>query len=426
MNHSQVRALLDIVLTLSPDCLDRDQLGDAVQAASQLESFLAHYKMRCARRGNELAAEGRSENGFGLIASEGHHSTRDAHAAVDRDRVCAQLPELDQALAAGAVSGDHVDIVAKHTKGLTDEQRSELSTHGRELAAAAAVESTWLFERHTKQLIEKIRAAGRPDSDVDQLERQKAASKISRRTDRESGMKTTVIELDPLRDAQLHTRINAHLARLRQDPANKGRPFQQLYVEALMAAVTEPAATSIDGGDGGGEGHLGGLAIPDVIVHIDAASACAGRHADTLCETQDGDPLPVATVQRLCCEAAITTVVIDPDGTTTRIYEERTANRRQRRALAAIYATCAHPDCQVPFSQCRIHHIVWWTNGGPTVLANMIPVCETHHHLLHEGGWSLEIDPDRTVRWKRPDGTLWREHHSPNRHRRTKRQTRAA
>jgi hypothetical protein len=31
------------------------------------------------------------------------------------------------------------------------------------------------------------------------------------------------------------------------------------------------------------------------------------------------------------------------------------------------------------------------------------------------GGWTIEIDDDRTIRWKRPDGTLWREHHSPNR-----------
>ena len=74
---------------------------------------------------------------------------------------------------------------------------------------------------------------------------------------------------------------------------------------------------------------------------------------------------------------------------------------------AAMYATCAHPHCQVPFSACRIHHVHWWTDGGKTVLANLVPLCERHHHLVHEGGWNLEIDHRRHVTWTRPDGTIW-------------------
>lgn len=403
MRESDVHDWFSTVMSLSPETLDRAELGAAVAAASRLESFLAHYKVRCARRGDQLAAEGRSEGGFGLIASEGHQSSRDAQSTRDRDRVGNQIPELDEALASGSVSGDHLDIVAKHTKNLSDDERSQLASHGEELAGAAASKSTWLFERHTKQLIASIKAASRPNSDVEELERQRKASKIARRTDPESGMKTTVIELDPIRDAVLHARIQTQLARLKREPGNKGRPFQELYVEALMAALAAGA---------------GGSTAPEsaeVVFHIDGASACTGRHAHTLCETQDGDPVPVATVQRYCCEAAITTVVINPDGTVSRQYEERTANRRQRRALAAMYATCAHPDCQVPFSHCRIHHIVWWTNGGPTALANLIPLCEGHHHLVHEGGWSLQMTPDRTVTWIRPDGSTWLTHHSPNR-----------
>ena len=94
----------------------------------------------------------------------------------------------------------------------------------------------------------------------------------------------------------------------------------------------------------------------------------------------------------------------------------RTPNRAQRRALAAIYATCAHPDCTVPITQCKIHHVVWYTKRGPTLLANLVPLCERHHHHVHEGGWTLAIDPDRNLTWTRPDGEVWRTHHSPNRH----------
>ena len=84
-------------------------------------------------------------------------------------------------------------------------------------------------------------------------------------------------------------------------------------------------------------------------------------------------------------------------------------------ALAAMYATCAHPHCTVPVTQCKAHHIVWYSRQGPTLLDNLLPVCEHHHHLLHEGGWTITMTPDRTVTWTRPDGTTWHTHHSPNR-----------
>jgi hypothetical protein len=143
---------------------------------------------------------------------------------------------------------------------------------------------------------------------------------------------------------------------------------------------------------------------------------CHGRHADALCETADGAPVPVETMRRLCCEAVIQAVVVNPDGTIDRLCEElRTANRKQRRMLEAMYSTCAHPHCSVPFTACRIHHIVWFTRGGTTVLANLLPLCETHHHLVHEGGWNLTIDDRRRVTWYRPDGTPWYTDDGPNR-----------
>jgi hypothetical protein len=214
-------------------------------------------------------------------------------------------------------------------------------------------------------------------------------------------MKHTHLELDPVRDAALWNVIDAHLASLRQDPANEGRAFSELQVEAVLAAVSSAA---------------GEARVPEIVIHADAGSLCHGRHEHTVCETIDGQPVPVATVQRLCCEALLQAVIVHPDGTVDRLCaEQRSANRKQRRMLAAMYATCAHPHCQVGFSQCRIHHIVWWTGGGKTVLANLLPLCETHHHLVHEGGWNLTMDADRRVSWTRPDGSVWKIDNGPNR-----------
>jgi len=45
---------------------------------------------------------------------------------------------------------------------------------------------------------------------------------------------------------------------------------------------------------------------------------------------------------------------------------------------------------------------------GPSDLDNLLPLCENHHHLVHEGGWTLTMTPDRVATWTRPDGTHWK------------------
>ena len=72
-----------------------------------------------------------------------------------------------------------------------------------------------------------------------------------------------------------------------------------------------------------------------------------------------------------------------------------------------MHRTCAHPDCSVTFDDCRIHHVQFWTEHlGTTDIDNLVPVCERHHHLVHDGGWTLTMTPDRTTTWTRPDGSI--------------------
>jgi hypothetical protein len=85
---------------------------------------------------------------------------------------------------------------------------------------------------------------------------------------------------------------------------------------------------------------------------------------------------------------------------------KRLANREQRRALRAMYRGCAHPDCNVTFDRCHIHHVRPWEDVGPTDLDNLLPLCFEHHHLVHEGGVHLTIDASRTLTWQQPDGTV--------------------
>ena len=385
MFDSGVSAAVEGLLACDLDVADAADLAVMSRRSACLRAFADYVDVRINRRSNELAAQGAADSGAHVLLDEGRLTGREAQATGGRDRVCSEMPAFDDALATGACTAGHVDALAKLTKDLSDEERCDLSLVVDDLIANATDQPVALFDKTTKATIDKIRDTHRPGSDADELDRQRAASKIKRWTDRDTGIKQTLISLDPLRDASLHAVIDAHLSKLRQDPANKTRSFDELRVEAVMSAVSAGPC---------------GQRIPEVVMHVDQQSACHGHHDNTLCETVDGQPIPVSTVQRMCCEAIISAVIVNPDGTVDQLCEElRTANRAQRRQLAAMYSTCAHPHCQVAFSQCRIHHIIWWTRGGKTVLANLLPLCETHHHQVHEGGWNLTIDKRRIVSW---------------------------
>jgi hypothetical protein len=99
--------------------------------------------------------------------------------------------------------------------------------------------------------------------------------------------------------------------------------------------------------------------------------------------------------------------VLDGDGSVLDVgREERTVNRAQRRALRAMYRTCAHPHCSTPFEYCHIHHVRWWRLLGFTDICNLLPLCNAHHHLVHEGGWGLTMDADRVITLSAPNGTV--------------------
>jgi hypothetical protein len=76
----------------------------------------------------------------------------------------------------------------------------------------------------------------------------------------------------------------------------------------------------------------------------------------------------------------------------------RLANRAQRRVLRAFHPTCVVPGCNAHFDHCDIHHVRWWRHGGPTDLANLVPICHRHHERVHRHGWVITLDEQRRVK----------------------------
>ncbi len=85
-----------------------------------------------------------------------------------------------------------------------------------------------------------------------------------------------------------------------------------------------------------------------------------------------------------------------------------------RKAAGIRHRHCAFPGCQQPLSACDLHHLIPRSHGGPTSLANLVPLCQFHHlTVIHRWGWTLQLHSDGTTTATSPDGTRTFHSHSP-------------
>jgi Domain of unknown function (DUF222) len=314
---------------------------------------------------------------------------RDVEQDRARARVCALLPLFEAAVGEGRIDAAHVDAVAAAWADLDDDERGVLAGFAERLLGYAMVESPERFRRRVRDLARRVQR----DHGQRVAERQREQASVRRWIDR-NGMGHLHAELDPETTAKVWAALDRHLGEVRSRDDTAGIALQRLEVDALVELVT--ASTALD------------RRTPEVVVLIDWATLRSGVFAaGSICETSDGLPLTPAAVRRLACEAGIVPVVLGGDGVPLDVGRtRRLATREQRRALAAMYATCALPGCGVRFERCRIHHCDPWLPVGPTDLANLIPVCGRHHHDVHDGGWTLTMTPDRVITLRAPDGTI--------------------
>jgi len=396
MSPPDTDAVFAVLRAADPDVMDRDELAVLTGQLATHQAWCDALKVRVTRRTRRLAGEGRAEPPRDLLSRHGRASSKDAKAAAEREQVCAALPSFEDALASGTVSAGHVDAITNATRNLDDQLLAEFHACQTDLLADAERQGVDTFERGCRDLAKHLIARAAATSDADELDRQRKQSRVRRWVDKTTGMCHTHLELDPVRDRALWAAIDASRAKLRQHDGNRRTPWAQLEVDAVIAAI--------------GGGYRADR-VPEITVLIDHDTLIDGLHQRSICETDNGIPLPISTVRRLCCDAEILPVVLGGKGEALDVGRSaRTATRAQRRALRTMHRTCAHPDCTVTFDACRIHHVTPWLQPtGDTDIANLLPLCDTHHHTVHEGGWQLTITPDRTATWTRPDGT---HHHT--------------
>ena len=380
-----------ITLDVAEPAVLEQTLRDCARSAAFIESV----RLRAIARLDQHVTVDTNQT----IITTSHGSKRQAETAQKRADAVARMPALANALASGSIAADHVDAVAQTLSRMEPADREKLAAEAEWITATAARTTP---EQLTKTLQRRARELSTEDG-TGLLERQRRNTYLRFWTDPESGMVCIRGEFDPETGARLVGRIRNAAETLFHDRVPDTCPLDERKNDHLRAL----ALVHLTEGTGGRSGR------PDLTVVIDLETLLNGTHPQTRVEADGGVTLPVETIRRMACFANIIPAVLGTNGVLLDLgRSQRLATPHQRRALRVMYQTCAISGCGVAFEHCTPHHVSYWRNGGGTDIGNLLPLCSRHHHLAHEGGWQLTLDPEsRALTVIKPDGT--RQIHPP-------------
>lgn len=139
---------------------------------------------------------------------------------------------------------------------------------------------------------------------------------------------------------------------------------------------------------------LAGDSDPDratIVVHMSAEDIVAGHGpgwdaATTL--------FTVGELERLACDARLQPALEDSNGVTVGVGRTtRQIPAWLRRLVMGRDRHCRFPGCDRT-RWLHVHHLIPWSQGGPTNLDNLMALCGFHHRLIHNKRWRIEGNPE--------------------------------
>ena len=411
--RAAMRDAADALATLDPAELAEGSLGDAMLdllcVRRQIDGSLAMLGGRFSHS-SEWAADGSrsAQDWVRGKTSEGFGSVR-AVMATAHDLVT--FPEVGEALRRGDLGVKHVQVLAGVA---ADYPRllAHLQAAQTEIVELAIVSEPPQFRRYLTALCLRL----------DPM----AAAEDRKRRDREFYFRASVVmdgqvRVDGMLPADVGGLLVAALESARRDCTDDavsdafGRPITgpqpvdfravgQRNVEALHRILS--IAANVDGGLSSVAGQR-----PSVSVTIPLETLTAEPGESVVCGWLErfgvpSQPISTDTARRLACDSALRPLVVDSQG---QLVVFGSASRVIGPSMRALVV---RRDRHCRFSGCRarideIHHVIFFSHGGPTRSDNLLGLCWHHHHLVHEGGWQLVGDANADIKGTGPDGRVW-------------------
>jgi len=275
------------------------------------------------------------------------------------------LPGVAAAMAEGALSDDHVDVLAEAMAELP----AAVEANVVEYALQHEPRSTKAF---CEQLAHHLDQDGPEPEEPEPVRRKNFVRRqwkggrylLSADLDAETGAKLDAL-IDPL--------TKPEPGDLRHAPEREGDALCEIVDLALRA-----------------DQHRvhGGEAV-QLTVTVDYDKLRAGIGTARL---DNGEHIPMNQVRKIACDAGIIPMLL---GSRSRIHDvgrkTRTINAGLRRILVTRDRGCSFPGCTRPPKHCEAHHVQLWSEGGETNLGNLTLLCRRHHDLVHHSDWQIQM-----------------------------------
>jgi hypothetical protein len=372
------RALVDARIEVEPLDVQAASMRGMRACADLIELAYSRTLSSFERRGGPSAAGATS-----AIEWARRECNLSGAAAHDRVRVGRQIDELPLVAAAvekGEIGFEHAAVLSRTAAEVPP-------------AAREGIESVLLAEARKADPAQLRKAAQSYRHEVDAIgflgdalaKRERRYLRLSERSD---GM--TILDglLDPEGGALVRTALRPWML---PEGADDRRTAERRRADALVELCRRQAY--------GGGSTTRTRRRPQVLVI--ASDATMRGEPGAPAAQMGGAMVPAETAQRIACDATVTVVRVDANGQPRGPGRtHRTVTPNEWAALVARDGGCRWPQarpCGASLDECEADHLDSWVYTHTTDIRTTVLLCQKHHHMKHEGGWTLVGDPARTL-----------------------------
>jgi hypothetical protein len=355
-----VDELVDVDASSLCDGELRARFIEARREIDRLESYAARMLVGAHGRGVP-AGEGASSTPMWVQLQTGQR-TRDARISLQTGRACESLALVAKAWTQGEISANAAATICQGRRAGHEDVYATMEDQLVRYAAEhdfAAVDS--MIRRYQTRCDE---LDGKPPEDKNRLFMSKVGNRWVLKGDH-----------DALNGALINQAIEAA-----SEPFDPDDP--RTLAQRHEAGLARVSRYFLDAGQSPTEDGE----RPHIAITVPLESLQTGRF-----ETTGDLSLTASQISELLCQSKLQIIVLGADGHALDVGAAvyRPSRRLRRAVLHRDHGRCRYPGCDRTHG--AVHHVITFP-GGPTVIANLVFLCDYHHHILHKPGWRATFD----------------------------------